>query len=110
MRAKILLAFTLMSFCTAVYSECGPGYCRGTGAQAIQTATVTQNGALFMVPTGASIGCALVEGVYMQLNDTHPHFKEIYATYLAAVATDSYFQIGVDGSATCTVSYIRTWN
>lgn len=112
MRMKILMTTILMSLCTSAYSDCYPGYCAGIGAQVVVTASVTTTGVLFQVPaaTAASLGCTLISGGFIQLLNTHPQFKEIYATYLTAIATNSYFSIAVDGSATCTVAYIRTWN
>jgi hypothetical protein len=76
----------------------------------VQTVTVDSTGFYFMMPSQANLGCTLIEGVYAKLERTNPAFREIYATYLTAVAQKQYFQIGVDGSAICTVAYVRTWN
>ena len=110
MKRSISLAIALACFSTAVHSECVPGYCRGVGTQVVQTATVDETGVFFMVPAGANLGCTLIEGVYAKLEGTHPRFKEIYSTYLTAIATNAYFQLAVGSSSTCTVSYIRLWN
>lgn len=108
MRLVALMGLSCLS--VGAVADCVPGYCRGVGTQVVQTATVDETGAYFMMPTGANLGCNLIEGVYAKLDGSHPKFKEIYATYLNAVATNAYFQLGMGSSSTCTVSYIRVWN
>jgi hypothetical protein len=107
--SKLLLTFVVASPLTAL-AECSTGYCRGVGTEVVQTATVDSTGVYFMVPTGANIGCTLIEGIYMKLDRSNVAFRDIYATYLSAIAQGKYFQIGVDGSTSCTVAYIRLWS
>lgn len=110
LRSLVLTAVALIALPLSAVAECVPGYCRGVGTEVVRTATVDSTGVYFMVPTGANLGCTLIEGVYMKLDRANPAFRDIYATYMTAIAQGQYFQIGVDGSVTCTVAYIRTWN
>ena len=110
LRPLVLAGITLVALPLSASAECGAGYCRGVGAEVVQTATVDSAAVYFMVPIGANLGCTLIEGVYMKLERANPAFRDIYATYLTAVAQGQYFQIGVDGSSSCTVANIRVWN
>jgi len=110
LRSLVLAGAVLVTFSLNASAECVPGYCRGVGTEVVRTATTESAGVYFMVPTGANLGCSLIEGVYMKLERANPAFRDIYATYLTAIAQGQYFQIGVDGSASCTVAYIRVWN
>jgi hypothetical protein len=110
-RLWIACITTIGALSASAHAECAIGYCRGIGTQVVQSATVDSTGVYFMMPTGANMGCMLIEGVFAKLDRVaNPAFKEIYATYLSAVAQGQYFQIAVDNSATCAVAYIRVWN
>lgn len=111
-RVLIAAAITLLASGATAYASCtSDGYCTGVGKDVVQSAIVNSNGVLFMPPTGSNPGCTLVSGYYIQLLDTNPHFKEMYATYLYAMANNIQFQLRLDPSqSTCTVAYVRTWN
>jgi len=111
MLKKMYSSLVLMLLSVAAYAECGVGYCRGVGAQVVQTATVTSTGVYFWLPTAATsavLGCSLDQGYYVVLSNSNPSYKDIYATYLTAIATNQYFLISLDAS--CHVASIRTWN
>jgi hypothetical protein len=111
MHSRVLMMVAAFLFCSVANSECGIGYCRGIGAQVVQTATVTSTGVYFYLPstaTNAVLGCPLDQGYYVVLSNTNPSYKDIYATYLTAIATNQYFLISLDAS--CHVASIRTWN
>lgn len=113
MKTRIIFTAAMaLAFSTAAYAACtSDGYCAGVGKDVVQSAIVNSNGVLFMPPTGSNPGCTLVSGYYIQLLDTNPHFKEMYATYLYAMANNIQFQLRLDPSqSTCTVAYVRTWN
>lgn len=110
MRVRTMLTVALTFWSVAAQSDCVPGYCIGRGTEVVHTATITETGVLFMMPQGANLGCNLIEGVYARLETSHPLFAAFYATYLNAIATNAYFQIGMTSAATCTVSYLRMWN
>lgn len=110
MRIRTTLTAALAFWSVAAQSDCVPGYCIGRGTEVVQSATVTETGVFFVMPQGASLGCNLIEGVYAKLEISHPLFAALYATYLNAIATNGYFQVGMTSAATCTVSYVRMWN
>jgi hypothetical protein len=107
---SMTLAAALLTMTATAHAECGIGYCRGVGTQVAQTVTATSAGVYFMAPSGASLGCTLVDGIHMFLDRNNPAFKDIYATYLSAIAQGQYFQLSVDSSVACTIAYIRVWN
>lgn len=111
MKRKVFCLLVLMLIGVVANAECGTGYCRGVGAQVVQTATVTSTGVYFWLPstaTSAVLGCTLDQGYYVVLSNSNPSYKDIYATYLTAIATNQYFLLSLDSS--CHVASIRTWN
>lgn len=95
-----------------VFAGCDSNGCVGTPKELFSNYYLTGWGdgrVFFQVKEGRDqLDCTLVEGNYLTLKASHPLFKEIYSTVLAAATTDSKVLLRIkNGSDICEVSYLR---